>query len=317
LKEAGFEVTYAAMRDRELAGTSLADVLAPVDAVIAGTDAFPADVIQAASRLKIIARTGVGYDNIDVDAATQRDVVVCTTPGANRESVAEHVLALILNCARAIPQNIEAVKAGSWEQPSGREVSGATLGVVGLGSIGKSVVLKALALGMRVLAFDQVLDEDFIAKTGIEVRRLDDLLREADFVTLHLSLGESTYHLIDQRALGMMKRSAFLINTSRGGIVDERALVDALESGQLAGAALDVLESEPVPAGSDLLKVPNLIVTAHIAGATEQARNRSSLVATQQVIDYFTGMPVRHPVAGTGARQARPQGVSAEKGEDR
>ncbi|QFU88444.1 phosphoglycerate dehydrogenase [Amycolatopsis sp. YIM 10] len=284
LRGAGFETVFA-----HRGGPRLRRVITDVDAVVAGTDAFTAEVIDAATRLKVFGRCGAGYDNIDVEAATRNGIAVTFTPGANRRSVAEHVLALMLNCARLIPRNLAAVAAGGWDQRSGRELAGATLGIVGLGSIGKTVARLALAIGMRVVAYDPFLDTDFVADTGIEVRSLDGLLAEADFVSLHLFLDDSTRRLIDARALALMKPGAYLINTARGEVVDENALADALEAGHLAGAGLDVVEVEPLPADSRLRRLDNAIVTAHIGAATVEARSRSSLMAARQVIDLLQG----------------------------
>ncbi|WP_181772387.1 phosphoglycerate dehydrogenase [Amycolatopsis pittospori] len=289
LSEAGFETVFTTPAQREADGTPLSDLVRDVDGIVAGTDAFTADVIQAATRLKVFGRCGVGYDNIDLDAATRHGVAVTYTPGANRRSVAEHVLALMLNCARLIPQNIASVRAGRWEQRSGRELDGAVLGLIGLGSIGKTVARLALALGMRVVAHDPYLDEDFLAETGVEGRTFDEVLAEADFLSLHIFLDDSTRHLIDAAALRKVKPGSFLINTARGEVVDEEALADALENGALAGAALDVLAEEPLPLDSRLRGFDNVVFTAHIGAATEQARSRSSLMAARQVVDALRG----------------------------
>lgn len=289
LRDAGLETVFARRADREATGRTLADCVADVAGVVAGTDPFPAEVIEAAPGLKVFGRCGVGYDNIDVAAATRQGVAVTFTPGANRISVAEHVLALMLNCARRIPQNLADVREGGWTQESGRELYGTTLGVVGLGSIGRTVARAALALGMRVVAHDPRLDEDFLAETGTEARSLDAVLAEADFLTLHISLDETTRHLIGAAALRRMKPDAYLINTARGGVVDEDALADAIEAGRLAGAALDVVESEPLPADSRLRALGNVLVTAHIGAATVEARARSGAMAAAQVIDLLAG----------------------------
>ncbi|MFC0108330.1 phosphoglycerate dehydrogenase [Kibdelosporangium aridum] len=279
LGAAGFETVF------KQPGQDLLDVVEDVDGIVAGTDAFTAKVIDAASRLRVIGRCGAGYDNIDIEAASRNGVAVTFTPGANRRSVAEHVLALMLNCARLIPQNIASVQAGRWAQRSGRELEGATLGIVGLGSIGKTVARMALALGMRVLAYDR----EPVAEPGVSSVSFEEVLRAADFLTLHIFLSESTRHLIDAEALRLMKPSAYLINTARGEVVDEDALADAILSRSLAGAALDVLREEPLPADSRLRGLDNVIVTAHIGAATVEARSRSSLMATRQVIDFLQG----------------------------
>lgn len=305
LTDAGFGTVYASPSIRAASGRPLADVVRDVDGIVAGTDAFTAEVIAAAPNLKVFGRCGAGYDNIDVEAATRQGIAVTYTPGANRRSVAEHVLALMLNCARLIPQNIASVKAGAWEQRSGRELDGATLGVIGLGSIGKTVTRMALALGMRVLAYDPHFDRGFLAETGAEPSTFDDLLAASDFVSLHIFLDDSTRHLIDATALDKMKPGAVLINTARGEVVDEEALADALASGALAGAALDVLEQEPLPAASRLRRLDNVIVTAHIGAATTQARSRSSLMATRQVIDVLSGRTPGNLVNPDYAMQVR------------
>ncbi|ALG12519.1 phosphoglycerate dehydrogenase [Kibdelosporangium phytohabitans] len=285
LGDAGYEAVFATPARREASGLRLRDVVADVDGIVAGTDAFTAEVLGAAPKLKVIGRCGAGYDNIDVDAATRNGVAVTFTPGANRRSVAEHVLALMLNCARGIPQNIASIHAGGWEQRSGRELEGATLGVIGLGSIGKTVARLGLALGMRVIAFDR----EPVHENGVAVLSFDEVLRQSDFLSLHIFLSPATRHLIDATALRMMKPASYLINTARGEVVDEDALADALAKGELAGAALDVLREEPLPATSKLRELDNVIVTAHIAAATVEARSRSSLMATQQVIDVLDG----------------------------
>ncbi|WP_410652729.1 phosphoglycerate dehydrogenase [Amycolatopsis sp. cmx-4-54] len=289
LSDAGFDTVFTTPAQREATGTSLADLVRDADGIVAGTDTFTADVIGAAPKLKVFGRCGVGYDNIDLDAATRGGVAITYTPGANRRSVAEHVLALMLNCARLIPQNIASVQAGRWEQRSGRELDGAVLGLIGLGSIGKTVARLALSLGMRVIAHDPYPDHDFLAETGVEAHTFEEVLAEADFLSLHIFLDDSTRHLIDASALRKVKPGAFLINTARGEVVDEDALADAVESGALAGAALDVLAEEPMPLDSRLRRLDNVVVTAHIGAATEQARSRSSLMAAQQVIDVLRG----------------------------
>lgn len=282
LREAGLAVHYAPAIE------AFAEPAA-VDAVIAGTEPIPAASLALAERLSILVRTGVGYDNVDVAAATERGIAVCVTPGANRLSVAELVIGLIFNCAREISRNAVSVRDGRWDRRSGTEISGATLGVIGLGSIGKTVAELALGLGMRVLAFDPFLDREFLDRTGVVAAPLETVLAESDFVTLHVMLTEQSRNMIDAERLALMKPTAHLINTARGGIVDERALADALRDGRIAGAALDVLEEEPPAPGSELLRLDNLLVTAHIAGATVESRDRSARSAAEQIVGFFAG----------------------------
>ena len=295
LTAAGLDVAYCPGLE-SLPAEKQAGTLAGVEAVIAGTAPFTAESMDRAPLLKIIARTGVGFDSVDVEAATARGIRVCITPGANRQSVAELVFTLMLAGARALPQDLEHVRAGRWPQNTGRELRGATLGIVGLGSIGRAVATIASGFGMNVLAYDPYLDAAFAAANDIAGVDLDTLLRESDFVSLHVFLDPSTRHLIDHRALSLMRPDAFLVNTSRGGIVDEAALLEAVQSGRLAGAGLDVFETEPLPLDSPLQNEPRIITSGHIAGATREARARSGEMAARSVIDALAGRPVPHAV---------------------
>lgn len=287
-----------------------AEALAGARAIIAGTRPLAADALAEAPLLQVVVRTGVGYDSVDVDAATRRGIPVCITAGANRQAVAEHVFALLLASARRIPENIRNLADGQWNQLTGRELRGATLGILGLGSIGKTVSGIARAFGMRVVAYDPYFDEEFAAANGIRRAGLDEVLAESDFVTLHLFLDESTRNLIDADRLALMKRDAIIINTARGGIIDEDALKDAVTGGVIAGAALDVFAQEPLSADSPLLQTPGILATTHVAGATREARGESGRIAAATVIGVLAGgdpMFVVNPEYGDHARQ----GVSA------
>ncbi|SDL18945.1 D-3-phosphoglycerate dehydrogenase/(S)-sulfolactate dehydrogenase [Glycomyces sambucus] len=290
LRDAGLDVVHSSFKDRAETGERLVDLVGPFDAIVAGTDPFTPELFDAAPNLRVIGRTGVGYDNIDVPAATARGIAVCPTPGVNRQSVAEHTIGLLLAAARTIPQNVATVRAGGWDQVSGRELGGAVLGVVGLGAIGKLVATMAQGIGMRVVAYDPYFDRAFADAHGIREATLDDLLAEADFVSLHLFLTPETHHLIDADAMARMKDGAYLINAARGGVVDEDALAAALASGRLAGAALDTVETEPLPADSPLRGLDNLLVTAHIGAATVESRARSGMMAAQSVVDGLRGL---------------------------
>ena len=230
----------------------LIGLLQGIDGAIVSTDPFTAKVIQAADRLKVISRTGVGYDAVDVPAATARGVIVTTTPGVNRHAVADWALALMLCCARKVPENLAEVPRGAWTRYEGMDLDGKTLGVVGLGTIGKEVAKRAKAFGMRLLAFDLVQDLPFAEGQGIAYVSLEDLLRQSDFVSIHCFLNEATRHLINAERLALMKPTAFLFNTARGGIVDTEALYQALHAKRIAGTGLDVFEGEPLRADSPL-----------------------------------------------------------------
>jgi phosphoglycerate dehydrogenase-like enzyme len=285
----GHEVVHKDFDARARTGEGLTDTIADADGVVAGLDAFTADVLRAAPRLKVIARTGVGYDNIDVAAATQLGIPVCATPGANSQAVAEHAVGLMLALARDIPGNVQNVRAGGWDQRSGHELAGRTLGLVGTGAVGKVVARIASAIGMRVIAHDVRQDEAFARQHGVEYVGLEALLRDADVVSLHTVLNAATRGLIGERALSSMKPSAYLVNTSRGGIVDEAALAASIRAGALAGAALDVVEEEPLPASSPLRGLDRVLVTAHVAAATAESRLRSAMMAATSLVEALDG----------------------------
>jgi D-3-phosphoglycerate dehydrogenase/(S)-sulfolactate dehydrogenase len=267
----------------------LIDLLKGIDGAIVSTDPFTARVIQAVDRLKVISRTGVGYDAVDVPAATKRGIIVTTTPGVNRHAVADWALALILCCARKVPENLAEVRRGAWARHEGTDLAEKTLGVVGLGTIGKEVAKRGKAFGMRLLAFDLVQDPKFAEEQGIAYVPLGDLLRQSDFVSIHCFLNEATRHLINAERLALMKPTAFLINTARGGIVDTEALCHALQAKRIAGAGLDVFEGEPLRADSPLRALENVYLTPHCAGSTTDARERSGTTAADNLIRALRG----------------------------
>jgi D-3-phosphoglycerate dehydrogenase len=267
----------------------LIDLLRGIDGAIVSTDPFTARVIQAADRLRVISRTGVGYDAVDVPAATKRGVIVTTTPGVNRHAVADWALALILCCARKVPENLAEVRRGEWTRHEGMDLAEKTLGVVGLGTIGKEVAKRAKAFGMRLLAFDLVQDLPFAAEQGIAYVPLEDLLRQSDFVSIHCFLNAATRHLINAERLLLMKPTAFLINTARGGIVDTEALYRALHAKRIAGAGLDVFEGEPLRADSPLRTLENVYLSPHTAGSTADARRLSGTAAAENLIRALRG----------------------------
>lgn len=267
-----------------------------VDAALVGTDAFTRHALAAAPRLRIVSRFGVGYDAIDVPAATELGIWVTTTPGTNEHSVADAAIAMILMLARQLLPAVERTRAGKWERPIGLELRGLTLGLVGFGRIGRQVALRARPFGLTVLAYDVAPDEAAARELGCRYVPLDDLLRAADFVSLHAPATPQTHHLIDARTLALMKPSAYLINTARGELVDEVALIDALSSGRLAGAALDVFKQEPPDPGSPLLSLPNVLPLPHIAGVTAQAGQQMATLAVDNVLAALRGGRPPYPV---------------------
>src|SRR5579862_3176154 len=280
------------------AAASLAAELAEADAlVVRSATRVTEELLDHAPKLRVIGRAGVGVDNIDLDAATRRGILVMNTPGGNSASVAEHALALMLAMARSIPQLNTALHAGRWEKSgtAGAELRGKTLGLVGLGRVGVEVARRARALEMRVVAHDPYLTPERAAEWGVELVAFSELLRQSDFVSLHTSLSPATERLFNAQTIAQMKRGARLVNTARGELVDEAALAEALRAGHLAGAALDVFAVEP-PRDSPLLGLPNVIATPHVAGSTAEAQEEVGVQIAQQVRDFLTDGTVRNAV---------------------
>jgi len=273
------------------------------------------EVIRAGRKLRVVARHGVGLDYIPVQTCTERRIPVVFTPDANTESVAEHVLASMIMLAHEIGRADRAVRAGRWSVRNsmmGIDIRRRTIGIVGLGRIGARVAeICSGAFSMRVLAFDAHLDHETIRARGAEPRTLDGLLAEADFVTLNTPLTEQTRHLLGARAIGQMKRGAYLINHARGALVDTRALTQALASGHLRGAALDVLEQEPPPADLDLLRLDNVVITPHSAALTDEAMLRMAGDAGEDILRVLRGERPRacaNPEVLGGAEPTSPIG---------
>ncbi|MGZ4767048.1 MAG: phosphoglycerate dehydrogenase [Ilumatobacteraceae bacterium] len=268
--------------------TELIALLGDAVAVIASNDPFSADVFDACPNLKVIARTGVGVDAIDVPAATRAGVMIATAPGTNEETVADHTLALMLALVRRLVEHDRSLREHRWDRAGGitpNDLVGATVGVIGSGAIGRGVIRRVLAFGSRVLVCDPVLTA---APEGTELVTLDQLLSQSDVVTLHVPLLEQTRGLIGARELALMRPTAVLVNASRGHIVDEAALADALRNHRLAAAGLDVFAEEP-PFASELFDLPNVIVTPHVAGISHRAIAAMNEVATRSVIAVLSG----------------------------
>lgn len=255
-------------------------------------------VLGNAPRLKFVGRAGMGVDNIDVAAATRRGVTVMNTPGANTVSAAEHAIGLMLALARRIPRAAESMRKGEWDRKrfAGTELHGKVLGLVGLGRIGSHVAGIARAFGMRVVAHDPFLSESRAKDLGAELTGLDDLLARADVISLHVALTDKTRHMMDARRLALMKPKAVLINTARGGLIDDAALVTALKEKRIGGAGLDVFEPEPLPADSPYRSLDNVVLTPHLAASTSEAQERTSVEICGAVRDAITKGEVRGAV---------------------
>src|SRR6201997_3576960 len=291
LKAAGWNI---ALTTKDTLHAEIADADALV--VRSATKVSP-ELLDKAPRLRVVGRAGVGVDNIDLEEATRRGVLVMSTPGGNAVSVAEHTFALLLALARQVPKLDKAMHEGKWEKSSaaGTEVRGKTLGLVGLGRIGSEVAVRAEAFDMKVLGYDPYISEAAAREVQVELVPLERLLAESDFVSLHTALSPATQNMINSRTLAQMKKGARLINAARGELIDEGALAEALKSGKLAGAALDVFVEEP-PKNSPLVGLPNVICTPHIAGSTAEAQEEVGTQVAVQIRDYLTDGIIRNAV---------------------
>jgi len=295
LEEAGVDLVRLSV-DRPLQDEELACLVGDVDGIIAGVDRIGRATLQrGVPRLRVIARTGVGVDSIDLLTATELGVVVANTPGANAESVAELTIGLMVALARGILEADANVRAGRWIRRLGRELHGKCLGIVGFGRIGQEVARRALAFGMRVAAFDPLVDVDTVEFMGVRLKGFLDVVQEADFLTLHVPLLPETHHLINEAVLRRMKPTAYLVNTARGGVVDEVALAHALREGWIAGAACDVFEEEP-PLRSPLLEAPHVLLTPHLGGHTQEAAARMAWTAANNLLAVLRGERPPHVV---------------------
>lgn len=281
---------------RPLTSAELCELLPGCDGFIAGLDVIDRAALQVCDRLKVIARYGVGVEKVDLEAARAKGIRVTNTPGANSVSVAELTVGLIIALARQIPSAVEKTRAGEWPRLSGATLEGKTAGLLGLGSIGKQVARRLLAFECKVIAYDPVPDVAFAHAYGVELLPKDDVVRSADFLSLHLPVLPETRGLVDAAMLAQMKSASFLVNTARGELIDEAALMAALESGHLSGAALDCFSVEPPGAAHPLLALPQVIVTPHMGAHTDGATNAMGWMALRDCLAVLRGEPATYPV---------------------
>ena len=296
LVECGFDLID--MRGSGIQDPAFMEALKQVDLVLSGNDLIvDGELLDFAPNIRAICKLGVGLDMIDIGAATERGVLVFHTPGANDQAVADHTFALILSLARQIVRFHTGARAGLWEHTTvlGMEIAEKTFGIVGLGSIGRGVALRAKGFGCSVVACDPFWPDAFAKENNIRRVELDELLRVSDIVSLHCPYVVTNYRLISERELSLMKRTAILVNTARGELVDEAALCRFLTDGRIAGAALDVFEQEP-PQSPGILSAPNVIVTPHTAAFTLESMNKMSKGCVDQIIEYAAGNMPRHAV---------------------
>lgn len=295
LREAGFEIVDD-MRG-PFSGDKLIEVLNRGEAAILGQDAADRRVFENCPNLKAIVKHGAGVDNIDLDAASDHGVIICNVPSMNAEAVAEYTVGLILAAARRIAEADRSMRAGEWGRFMGYQVTGKTIGIVGFGRIGQRVAKKLQGFEPQILAFDPFPNEEAARQQGVRLSTVDEVIEQADVLTLHLPLTAETRGLVSRERLARMKKSAILINTARAGVVDADALADALREGRLAGAAIDVFSEEPVNPDFPLIQMPSVISTPHIAAYSYDAMDAVSILAAHNMVDVMNGRPCAHIVS--------------------
>jgi phosphoglycerate dehydrogenase-like enzyme len=282
LRKDGFEPVYPA-RAAQLHEDELSQMLKGVSASVAGSEPYTRRIIEKSPDLRVIARVGVGYDAVDLAAATEHGVAVTITPGTNHDAVAEHTFALILALAKEVVPHHIATRAGQWPRKTNLPLRGAILGIVGLGRIGTAVALRGKAFGMRLMAYEPVPDMGFVKQHDVSLLSFEKLLAQADYLTLHLPMTLQSKHLINRHTLALMKPTAFLINTARGGLVCEADLFEALTNKTIAGAGLDVFEREP-PGKIPLFELDNVVLTPHTAGGDLKSRDEMAQSAAESIV---------------------------------
>lgn len=286
-RESGWDYVFSPV-SHQLTEDELMATLKGIDACVAGSEPYSRKVVAAHPQLRVIARAGVGYDAVDVPAATERGIAVCTTPGTNHDSVAEYTFTLMLALAKNLVNLHQQTMAGKWPRQVLVPLRGRTLGILGLGRIGKAVALRGKAFGMKLIAYEPYPDQKFIADQGISLMPMDDVIRQADFLTVHVPLTAESKHFINKKTLAMMKPTAYFINTARGGLQNEHDLAEALRTKKIAGAGIDVFEVEP-PGKSPLFEVDNVIVAPHVAGIDSQALEEMAMSAARSIVRLFKG----------------------------
>ncbi|HZD55189.1 MAG TPA: phosphoglycerate dehydrogenase [Anaerolineales bacterium] len=269
---------------KPLTSSEVAQLLPGMDGYIAGLDEIDAHALNKADRLKVIARYGVGVDNVDLNAAREKGIVVTNTPGANSVSVAELALGLILALARQIPAAVEAVHLGKWPRYPGISLEGKSIGILGLGAIGKQLARRLKGFDCRILAFDPYADADFAKANQVELTTMEALIEQSDFISLHIPLLPETRGIVSDSFLNKMKKGSFLINTSRGEVVDEHALFKAIQSDHLKGAGLDAFSVEPPDPKNPLLALPQVIATPHLGAQTDGATSNMGWLAMRDCL---------------------------------
>ncbi len=306
LQQAGFEVDFKT-------GLSKEEISAIINCynglIVRSETKVTAELIHKMDKMEVIGRAGTGVDNIDLEAATRKGIIVMNTPGGNTISTAEHTMALMLSMFRNIPQANQSLRSGKWDRKSykGTELYGKVIGIIGLGKIGREVALRSKAFGMKVIGYDPVLSEEIANKIGVDLVNLDQIFSESDLITVHVPLSEETKYLINSETLSKCKDGVKIINCARGGIVEESALLAALDSGKVSSAAFDVYETEPPDPGSKLVNHSKVVCTPHLGASTEEAQIKVAMQIAEQVVDLFKNNAV------SGAVNASEAGAGGNK----
>ncbi len=282
---------------KPLSSSEVADLLPGVDGFIAGLDAIDRAALEKADRLKVISRYGVGVDNVDLEACKEKGIIVTNTPGANSVSVAELALALMLALARQIPEAVQNVQQGKWPRFSGISLEGKTIGILGLGAIGKQLARRLAGFDCRIMAYDPFADAQYAQANGITLAGMDEVIAAADFLSLHLPLTPETKGMVNEDFISKMKKGSYLVNTARGEVVDETALLRALESGHLRGAGLDAFVVEPPDPSNPLLHLPQVIATPHLGAQTDGATSNMGWFAMRDCLAVLNGEEPKYRVA--------------------
>ncbi len=310
LAKNGFNVTEKPKISKE----ELKEIIGGFDKLIVrSATKVTAEILECGKKLKLIGRAGAGVDNIDIEAATRNGIIVMNTPGGNTVSAAEHTCAMMLSAARRIPQATADMKQGNWNKTkfSGVELEGKTLSIIGLGKIGREVASRMQAFGMKTIAYDPMIPDEYAAKLNIELLPLHENFIRADFITIHSSLNESTRNLISKDTLDLMKRGVIIVNCARGGIINEADLAEAILSGKVAAAALDVFEIEPINPDNPLLKLEQVIATPHIAASTSEAQEKVAIQIAEQIVEWKRRGKLEGAVNASAVELAQAPGVSS------
>jgi len=289
LGESSFEVVPGDRSKNYWHAADLISELQGYSAVLAGAEPYTREVLESLPALRIIARTGVGFDAIDLAACNDHGVVVTTTPGVNHIAVAEHTIAMLMAISRNFPEQDQRVRSGNWLRVASPRIMSTTIGLVGLGRIGQAVATRAVGLGMNVIAYEPYPEMDFVENWGVELLEFEEVLRISDYLSMHNPLSDETRHMMNAASFAKMKKGSVFINTARGGLVREADLIDSLNNNHLRGAALDVFEVEPLPLESPLASMPNVILSGHVAGLDIESHHDTLTMAAETILALKCG----------------------------